>query len=92
MSSSAPVLRFFRFENPPMPHESLDASQTYCEDLEQTVVDLRHACRELEDEVQSLKNDLDNSFHHQQEAQGLATHYEKQYSYQDSELQVSLCL
>ncbi|CAB4023242.1 sorting nexin-16-like, partial [Paramuricea clavata] len=87
ISQSAPVLRFFRFENPPQPHETLEASQTYCEDLEQTVVELRHTCRELEDEIQTLKNDLDNSFHHQQEAQGLATHYEKQYSYQDSELQ-----
>lgn len=88
-SFSPPVLRFFRFENPPQPHESLEASQTYCDDLEQTVVELKHNCRELEDEIQTLKHDLDNSFHHQQEAQGRAMHYETQYSYQGSELQVS---
>ena len=87
---SAPVLRFFRFQNPPQPHESLDASQTYCEHLEQTVVELKHNCRELEDEIQSLKNELDSSVHHHEEARGLALHYEKQFSYQGSELQVCL--
>ncbi|XP_028392248.1 polyamine-modulated factor 1-binding protein 1-like [Dendronephthya gigantea] len=87
ISQSAPVVRFFRFENPPQPHESLDASQNYCEDLEQTIVELRHNCRELEDEIQSLKNELDHSVHYQREAQGLASHYEMQFSYQGSELQ-----
>ena len=78
--------------NPPQPHESLEASQSYCENLEQDVVELKQKCRELEDEIQALKNDLDNTFHHQQEAQGMATHYETQYSYQGSELQVRLGL
>ena len=86
---SPTVLRFFRFKDPPQPHESLEASQTYCEDLEQSVVELKRSCRELEDEILTLKNDLDHSFHSQQEAQGLATHFQTQYSYQGSEMQVS---
>ena len=51
-------------------------------------MELRHTCQDLEEEIQTLKNELDHTFHHQQEAQGMASHYEAQYSYQGSELQV----
>ena len=71
--------------------ESLDACQKYCEDLEQTVVEQKHRIRDLEDEINTLTNDLDKSFHHQKEAQGLATHLESQYSTQGSQLQVRQC-
>ncbi|XP_046842886.1 spindle pole body component 110-like [Xenia sp. Carnegie-2017] len=87
LCQSDPVLQFFRFENPPLPMESLDACQKYCEDLEQTVVEQKHRIRDLEDEINTLTNDLDKSFHHQKEAQGLATHFESQYSTQGSQLQ-----
>lgn len=82
------MIRFFRLENPPQPHESLEASQSYCEDLEQRVVELKQKCRDLEDEINSLQNDLANSYHSQEEAKGLAAHYEIQYSSQGSALQV----
>lgn len=83
--------QFFRLDNPPQPNECLEASQRYCEELEQRVIELKRTCREQEDEVNSLKNDLENSHHTQVESKGRADLYESQFATQDTALQVFAC-
>eukprot|EP00058_Branchiostoma_floridae_P008770 XP_002594258.1 hypothetical protein BRAFLDRAFT_65110 [Branchiostoma floridae] len=58
MAKSLPVRMFFRLDNPPEPHEDLEASQLYCSSLEDTVVSLKQHNRDLEAEVEAMRAEL----------------------------------
>ncbi|XP_019640373.1 PREDICTED: sorting nexin-16-like [Branchiostoma belcheri] len=58
MAKSLPVRKFFRLDNPPEPHEDLEASQLYCSSLEDTVVSLKQQNRDLEAEVEAMRVEL----------------------------------
>ncbi|XP_066289803.1 sorting nexin-16-like [Branchiostoma lanceolatum] len=58
MAKSLPVRKFFRLDNPPEPHEDLEASQLYCSSLEDTVVSLKQHNRDLQAEVEAMRAEL----------------------------------
>ncbi|XP_055955677.1 sorting nexin-16 isoform X2 [Patella vulgata] len=52
------VRDFFCFDDPPGPHDSLEESRALCENLEETVYNLRKELSEKEEEVEILQEEL----------------------------------
>ncbi|XP_032220251.1 sorting nexin-4 [Nematostella vectensis] len=78
---SPPVTKFFRFDNPPRPDESLEASQSYAQSLEVSLSSFRLQMREQNAELNSLKTELARVKYHKDENHDLASHFQKQHAF-----------
>ncbi|XP_052815251.1 sorting nexin-16-like [Mya arenaria] len=58
LCNCVPVQEFFCFTDPPGPHDSVEESRAYCEELEESVYDLRKSLRNKDTEIDLLKDEL----------------------------------
>ncbi|KAH3774505.1 sorting nexin-16-like isoform X2 [Dreissena polymorpha] len=58
LCNSVPVQEFFCFCDPPGPHDSVEESRAYCEELEDSVYSLRKQLGDRDTEIELLKEEL----------------------------------
>ncbi|KAL4235067.1 Sorting nexin-16 [Mactra antiquata] len=58
LCNSVPVQEFFCFSDPPGPHDSVEESRAYCDELEQSVYNLRKQLHSKDTEIEILRDEL----------------------------------